>query len=81
MFFFTSGVRSGLILGDSGNAFKKYMYPIVPYLALSNRAEEKFNNALCRTRVTIEQTFGVLKRRFPCVQIVMYTDNCFTNII
>ena len=44
-------------------------------------AIEQFNNVLCRTRMTIEQTFGILKKRSPCLQIGMYIDNCFTNII
>ena len=29
--------------------------------------QERFNISLCRTRVVIEQAFGVLKRRFPCL--------------
>lgn len=64
---FETGARTGLILGDSGYALKKYL--MVPYLTPANRAEEKFNTALCRTRVTIEQAYGILKRRFPCLQI------------
>lgn len=64
---FETNARTGLILGDSGYALKRYL--MVPYLTPSNRAEENFNNALCRTRVTIEQAFGILKRRFPCLQI------------
>lgn len=27
----------------------------------------RLNNALCKTRVLIEQTYGVLKRRFACL--------------
>ncbi|XP_056004454.1 uncharacterized protein LOC130050034 [Ostrea edulis] len=38
---------------------------MVPYLIPRTRAEENFNKALCRTGVTIEQAFGILKRRFP----------------
>lgn len=66
-FSFHLDARTGLILSDSGYALKRYL--MVPYLTPSNRAEENFNNALCRTRVTIEQAFGILKRRFPCLQI------------
>ncbi|XP_056018365.1 putative nuclease HARBI1 [Ostrea edulis] len=64
---FETGVRTGLILGDSGYGLKKYL--MVPYLTPRTRAEEKFNTSLCRTRVTIEQAFGILKRRFPCLQV------------
>lgn len=67
IYFSYLDARTGLILGDSGYALKRYL--MVPYLTPSNRAEENFNNALCRTRVTIEQAFGILKRRFPCLQI------------
>ncbi|XP_061174870.1 putative nuclease HARBI1 [Saccostrea echinata] len=63
---FETGARNGIILGDSGYALKRYL--IVPYLTPSNRAQERFNTSLCRTRVVIEQAFGILKRRFPCLQ-------------
>lgn len=68
MFLFTSGARSALILGDSGYAWKKYL--MVPYLAPWNRAEEKFNNALCRTWVTIEQNLVFLKGDFLVYSLV-----------
>ncbi|XP_056001610.1 uncharacterized protein LOC130048636 [Ostrea edulis] len=42
---------------------------MLPYLTPRTRAEEKFNTTLCRTRVTNEQAFGILKRRFPCLQV------------
>ena len=37
---------------------------MVPFVSPASDAEEKFNAALGRTRVLIEQTSGVLKRRF-----------------
>ncbi|XP_061188970.1 putative nuclease HARBI1 [Saccostrea echinata] len=63
---FETGARNGIILGDSGYALKRYL--MVPYLTPSNRAQERFNTSLCRTRVVIEEAFGILKRRFPCLQ-------------
>ena len=32
-------------------------------------AEQNYNLAHCRTRVVIEKTFGILKRRFACLNI------------
>ena len=37
------------------------------------RYKERYNAALCRTRVLIEQTYGILKRRFPCLSVVLRT--------
>ena len=38
---------------------------MTPYLRAQTRAEERFNMSLCTTRVRVEQTFGILKKRFP----------------
>lgn len=38
------------------------------------RYRERYNTALCRTRVLIEQTYGILKRRFPCLAVGLRTD-------
>lgn len=40
----------------------------------NERHRERYNTALCRTRVLIEQTYGILKRRFPCLAIGLRTD-------
>ena len=40
---------------------------LVPFMNPSTPAEEEFNRRHCRTRVTIEQLFGIVKSRFRCV--------------
>jgi hypothetical protein len=60
-----SGEYQGLLLGDSGYALKPYL--ITPLLNPANPQEERFNRAQMRSRVVIEQTFGILKRRFTCL--------------
>ncbi|CAG2187308.1 ACSS1_2 [Mytilus edulis] len=51
--------------GDSGYALKPWM--LVPFMNPSTPAEEEFNRRHCRTRVTIEQLFGIVKSRFRCI--------------
>lgn len=38
------------------------------------RYRERYNTALCRTRVLIEQTYRILKRKFPCFALSLRTD-------
>ena len=45
---------AGMLLGDSGYPLKKWL--MTPYLNPSNRAEEKFNYALCSTRSAVERS-------------------------
>ncbi|XP_021351104.1 putative nuclease HARBI1 [Mizuhopecten yessoensis] len=62
---FENGTFNGFLLGDSAYLCSNYL--MTPYNTPDTRSKQKFNNALCRTRVTIEQTFGILKRRFSCL--------------
>ena len=54
-----------MLLGDSGYPCKQYLMTPFPYP--STPSEEKFNKCHAKTRVLIEQTFGILKRRFACL--------------
>jgi hypothetical protein len=55
------------LLGDSGYACKRYL--LTPLLVVNNRAEQRYNTAHKTTRNVVERSFGVLKRRFPCLAI------------
>ena len=70
MLYLISGLHSGgFLLGDSAYASKKYM--LTPFINPVEPWEKKYNLAHARTRVTIEQTFGILKRRFGILQKTM----------
>lgn len=54
-----------MLLGDSNYSLKTYL--MTPYLNPTEAHMQRYNTAHCRTRVLIEQTVGVLKRRFSCL--------------
>lgn len=57
---------NGILLGDNGYPLRSYL--VTPVLTPNSREERRFNLALCNTRVKIENVFGILKRRFPCLR-------------
>ncbi|XP_061166251.1 putative nuclease HARBI1 [Saccostrea echinata] len=70
---FETGMCDGILLGDSGYPLTKYL--MTPYLAPRTVSEERFNASLCRTRVLIEQTFGILKRKFQALHFGLRTSS------
>lgn len=65
---FERGDHDGLLLGDSGYQCRPFV--MTPFINPVNQNEKRYNNALCRTRVLIEQTFGFLKKRFQCLNFL-----------
>ena len=55
--------KDAVLLGDGGYANTPFL--LTPFKHANNDIERKFNHVHCRARVTIEQCFGQLKRRFP----------------
>ena len=67
---FESGeITNGYLLGDAGYPCKPYL--LTPLPATMTQAQQNYNTAHIRTRNTIERAFGVLKRRFPCLRMVL----------
>ena len=62
-------------MGDSG--YKLLAWLLMPFLDCVNQAQEKYNKAQIRTRLPVEQSFGILKKRFFCLQkgIAMVPDS------
>ena len=55
-------LEDGFLIGDSGYGCKPFI--MTPYPHPSTQHQEAFNEALGKTRVKIEQSFGIFKRRF-----------------
>ena len=53
---------------------------MTPFLNPQGEPRIKYNEALCRTRVLIEQTFGILKRRFQVFRLLRAINLSLLNI-
>lgn len=65
------GAIRGHLLGDSGYACKKYL--LTPILNPRNAADRRYNRAHVLARNVVERTFGVWKKRFPCLAFGLRT--------
>ena len=63
--FYVAGQHRGHLLADSGYACRSFC--LTPYLHADEQFQRNYNRAHARTRVKVEQSFGLLKRRFPCL--------------
>ncbi|CAK1597342.1 unnamed protein product [Parnassius mnemosyne] len=59
----------GMLLGDSGYAVSSVC--LTPFLSPNSIGQEMYNNYHIKTWNTVERTFGIWKRRFPCLQMGM----------
>ncbi|XP_021341417.1 putative nuclease HARBI1 [Mizuhopecten yessoensis] len=69
---FETGQYNGILLGDSAYPTRRFL--MTPYNNPTTPQQQRFNNALCKTRVRIEQTYGILKRRFACLHSGLRVD-------
>lgn len=56
-----------VVLGDSAYGPKRYMCKPLPNAGTA--AERRYQRAQITTRNVAERTFGILKRRFPCLML------------
>lgn len=59
---FENNEVDAMLIGDNGYPCKDWL--MVPFLNPVTNGQQMYNSSLTRTRVIIEQTFGILKRRF-----------------
>ncbi|XP_065658424.1 putative nuclease HARBI1 [Hydra vulgaris] len=59
------------VMGDSGYLCKQYL--MTPFSNPKNESEIQYNYSLRITRMAVECCFGILKKRFPCLNIPLQT--------
>lgn len=53
------------VSGDSGYPLQHCL--LTPFANPASEAEQRYNNSHAKTRVVVEQAFGILKSRFRCL--------------
>ena len=78
---FENGMQKGLLLGDNGYPCKRYL--LTPIVHPASRAEQLYNRAQIKCRTSIERTFGIWKRIFPCLSVGLRLKipTCLTVIV
>ncbi|XP_050308057.1 putative nuclease HARBI1 [Anthonomus grandis grandis] len=68
-----------VILGDSAYPLKQWLIPPTSENPL-NQAQQDFNRAHKRTRRVIENAFGILKEKFPCLNYLRVSPVFAANV-
>ncbi|KAK6188415.1 hypothetical protein SNE40_004592 [Patella caerulea] len=66
---FETGTHRGFLLGDSGYGIRRYL--LTPYRDPQTEEERAYNAAHRTTRTLVEQTIGILKRKFAVIKYVL----------
>ncbi|MCL4151713.1 UNVERIFIED_CONTAM: hypothetical protein GTU68_018247, partial [Idotea baltica] len=62
----------GHLIGDSGYACRRFL--MTPILNPTTQREVNYNKSLSKTRMKVECTFGIVKRRFACTDMKIRTN-------
>ena len=54
-----------VLIGDEGYACTNVLITPIRADRIVNEAQSRFNKALRKARITVEHSFGILKKRFP----------------
>ena len=60
--------QRGYLLGDSGYACLPYL--MNPIRNPATAPERRYNSSHAKTRNVVERAFGIMKKRFPCLQML-----------
>ncbi|XP_066590580.1 putative nuclease HARBI1 [Prorops nasuta] len=63
---FENDELDGILLGDAAYGSRRFL--LTPVTNVTTAAEINYNKAHISTRNTVERLFGVLKKKFPCLQ-------------
>ncbi|XP_060951824.1 putative nuclease HARBI1 [Limanda limanda] len=76
---FARGEFDGHVLGDRGYPCQPCL--LTPYADPVPGPQQRYNLAHMRTRARVENTFGILKARFQCLQMLRVTPERACDII
>ena len=76
-----AGQLDGILVEDGGYRCTEYM--MTPMAHPDSPAERRYQKAQVRTRNPIERTFGMLKKKFPCLSVGPRTNptRCGNTIV
>nr|XP_050030029.2 putative nuclease HARBI1 [Dermacentor andersoni] len=66
---YEEGNVPGILLGDKGYPCRSYL--MTPFRERQSSPQLRYNKCHSRTRCSVERTFGVWKRRFPCLEMTL----------